>query len=417
MRTIIDIKVIVFLISCHLAGNVSAQENVYSLEQAAEIALTNNPAIKAASSETEARRELLKTNFDLPKTEVSLQYGQYNGYPRNDNNFVITQQIPFFSLGSQAKLNRALVGSSQLHESVTRNDLVLQVKQTWMQLSYLHSLRQLLLQQDSIFEGFYRAAALRYKTGETNLLERSTAEAQLGEIKNRVKLNEADIAVMQSQLQALLNTPAVPDINPKALRELPMNALPDTSVMAANPVLAFTRQQMEVAKAERKLQGAKFMPDLTVGYFNQTLIGVENPETGGLATSADRFMGFQVGLALPLWFGSHQGRLNATKFRQRASEQTFNSSRLKLNAELEQALQTYQANRNSLQYYKSTALPNADNILKQSDVSYRKGEIGYAEYLLGLRNATMVKESYLRTLNTYNQSIIFIEFLSGNKLN
>ncbi len=417
MRIIIDMRTIITLIACLGFTSLSAQQNTYSLEQAAEIALTNNPAIKAAGDETEARHQLIRTNLDLPKTEVALQYGQYNGYPRNDNNLVITQSIPFFALGGQAKLNRALLGSSRIQESVTRNDLVLQVKQAWMQLSYLYSLKELLLQQDSIFEGFYRAAALRYKTGETNLLEQSTAEAQRGEVSNRVKVNDADIAVMQSQLQALLNTPTLPDISPKALTELPLHVTLDTSIIATNPTLAYTRQQIEVTEAERKLQRARFMPDLTLGYFNQTLIGVENPETGGFATSGDRFTGFQVGLAVPLWFGAHQGRLNAAKSRQQATEQTFRSSRLKLNAALEQALQSYESSRSSLQYYKSSALPNAEVIFQQSQVSYRNGEISYAEYLLGLRNATMIKEAYLRTLNSYNQSIIFLEFLSGNKLN
>lgn len=410
-------NIILILLACVSFSGAFAQESSYTLQQAVETALKNSPTIKAAGSETEARRQLLKTNFDLPKTDASLLYGQYNGYPKDDNNITISQSIPFFALGSQGRLNRALVSSGELQETVTRNDLVLQVKQAWMQLSFLYAQKELLQQQDSIFEGFYRAAAARYKSGESNLLEQSTADAQRGEIKNRIKLNDSDIAVMRAELKALLSVAALPDITSKQLDELQLSVELDTTIVAANPTLAYARQQIDVAVAERKVQGARFLPDLTLGYFNQTLIGVQNMETGMFSTRNDRFTGLQVGLAIPIWFGPHQGRVKAAEYRQKSTQQSFAASRLKLNTQVEQAFQSYSTLRNSLDYYKTTALPNAQIILQQVQVSYRNGEIGYAEYLIGLRNASSIRESYLQTLNRYNQSIIFIEFLSGNKSN
>lgn len=410
-------NLILIMVACISFSAAKAQENIYSMQQAVETALKNSPTIKAASSETEARRQLLKTNFDLPKTDATLLYGQYNGYPRNDNNITISQSIPFFALGSQGKLNRALVSSGQLQEKVTSNDLVLQVKQAWMQLSFLYAQRSLLLQQDSVFEGFYRAAAARYKSGESNLLEQSTADAQRGEIKNRVKLNDSDIAVMRAELKALLSIPTLPDISSKELEELQLTTELDSTIVATNPSLALARQQIDVAHAEKTLQRARFMPDLTLGYFNQTLIGVQNLETGVISTRNDRFTGLQVGLAIPIWFGPHQGRVKAAEFRQKSTEQSFAANRLRLNTQIEQAVQSYSTMRVSLDYYKNNALPNAQVILQQAQVSYRNGEIGYAEYLIGLRNASSIREAYLQTLNRYNQSIIFIEFLSGNKSN
>jgi cobalt-zinc-cadmium resistance protein CzcA len=51
--------------------------------------------------------------------------------------------------------------------------------------------------------------------------------------------------------------------------------------------------------------------------------------------------------------------------------------------------------------------------LKQVQTAYQNGEIGYAEYLLGLRNANSIRENYLQTLQQYNLSIIQLEFLAG----
>ena len=96
-----------------------------------------------------------------------------------------------------------MLALSELQKAVNENELVYRVKQTYYQLAYMHAVQQSLLQQDSIFEGFYKAASLRYKMGETNLLERSQAESQRNEVKNRIRQNESDMTILRSHLRAL----------------------------------------------------------------------------------------------------------------------------------------------------------------------------------------------------------------------
>jgi cobalt-zinc-cadmium resistance protein CzcA len=175
------------------------------------------------------------------------------------------------------------------------------------------------------------------------------------------------------------------------------------------------RQQIDVAQSQKKVETAKFAPDLLVGFFSQTLIGSVNPEGGTVASSSDRFTGFQLGLSLPIWFAPHQGRIKAAEYNKQAAQSSYQYYQTTLNGQLQQAAQQYIKNKNSLSYYRTSALPNAELILKQSQLAFRGGEIGYAEYLLGVRNAITIKEGYLQTLHDYNQSIVYIEFLSGNK--
>jgi cobalt-zinc-cadmium resistance protein CzcA len=409
-------RVISITLFCFLSAKVLGQDT-FSLPQAIDYALKANASIKASSYHVDAQKQLKKTSFDLPKTEVSLLYGQYNSYATNDNNLTISQSIPFFALGSQAKLNRSRLASSELKKTLHENELVYRVKETYYQLAYTYAVLRSLQQQDSIFEGFYKASSLRYKAGETNLLEQSTAESQRNEAKNRIRQTDSDITILRSHLQALLNTEVMPDIIKEDFQAITLSLALDTAMLATNPALAYSRQQIDVADAEKKMQAARSAPDLLVGYFNQTLIGAIDPESGALATSRERFSGFQVGLAIPLWIVPHQARTRAAESTRRAAESDYMSNQRTLLAELQQAFQAYEKNKNSLAYYRDTALPNAELILKQAQVAFRNGEIGYAEYLLGLRNATGIREKYLETVNGYNQSIIFIEFLSGNKSN
>jgi len=405
------------LLFCFSLSGSFAQEKLYSLPEAIDYALKNNASIQAADLQVEAQKQLKRTSFDLPKTEVSLLYGQYNGYPKNDNHIAVMQSIPFFALGSQSRLNESLIAARELGKAVTENDLVFQVKQTYYLLAYAYSTRDLLLQQDSIFEGFYRASSARFAAGETNLLEQATAEAQRNEAKNRVRQVDSDIASLKAHFRALLNTDNTPDISDKRLNEIDLLVSLDTNAIATNPTLVYTRQQIDVAEAEKKVQAAHAAPDFLVGYFNQTLIGVEDLESGVVANSSERFSGFQVGVAIPIWFGPHQGRIRAAEFTRRVAESKYTSTQRTMTGQLQQAIQSYEKNRNSLAYYKESGIPNAELILKQSQTAFRNGEIGYAEYLLGLRNANSIRENYLQTLNNYNQSILFIEFLSGNKSN
>lgn len=394
---------------------VHGQESTFSLDQAIEYALKNNAGVKAAGYEVESQKQLRKTSFDLPKTEVGLLYGQYNSYFDNDNNITISQSIPFTSFGSQAKLNRSLLASSELKRASTENNLIFAVKQAYYELAYAYSLRKLLVQQDSLFEEFARAAAFRYRAGETKLLEQTTAEAQRNEAKNRLRQNESDIIVLRTQLKSLLNSRIVPDIEQKELTQLSFQFESDTTLISANPSLALARQQIEVTKSERKVQAAKAAPDLVVGFFSQTLVGTDNPETGQVASGHDRFTGFQVGVSLPIWYRPQQGRIRAAEYNRKAAESNYTSQQLNLASQLEQAIQTFEKNKRSLEYYQTSALPNADLILKQSQAGFRGGDIGYTEFLIGIRNAVSIREGYLQTLHEYDQSIIYIEFLSGNK--
>ncbi len=408
-------KKIVIVILTLIAFNSFCQTNTLSVEKAIEEALKNNISIKASKYEVEARRQLQKTSFDLPKTDVTLLYGQYNSYAKNDNNFTVSQSIPFSALKSQGALNRALTASSELQGSVIENEIVYKVKQVFYQLAFAKARHVLLQRQDSIYEGFVKSAALRYSTGETNLLEQTTAETQRSEAKNQLRQNEIEVLKFQSQLKTLINAETLPEISDTELAPMAFDTTLDTIDYKANPSFSYERQQVEVAQRQKKLQSAKFAPDLLVGFFSQTLIGVENDEIGVIATASDRFTGFQLGLSIPLWYAPHQARVRAAEFNRRAAESNLAYHQQALQDQLQQAIRQIAAQRDNLDYYLNTGLANADLMLKHSQIAFREGEIGFAEYLLGIRNAMNIKENYLKALSDYNQSIIHIEYLIGKK--
>lgn len=406
-------RFIISLSACACTFALQAQR--ISVSDAVALAIRNNPGISAEANNVEAKRQLKQTGVELPKTDITFMRGQYNSYAKDDNNITIVQSIPFTALGSQASLNRATLAAAELKKTQSENELIYRVRQAYYQLSYLKARRKLLLQQDSLFEGFYKAASLRYKTGETTLLEQTTAASQRNESKNAIFQAESDILALREQLRSLLNSVDLPDTDSDDLVALMFSHPMDSLVAESNPALALSRQQVEVAETERKVASAKFAPDLLVGYFNQTLIGTVNPASGEIASRSNRFSGFQVGLAIPLWFAPYQARVKAAKYTAASAQNEYENQRLQVNAHFQQAIREYEKNKVSLEYYRNTGLPTAALIISQSKTAFRQGELGYAEYLLGIRNAIAIQEKHLLTLDNFNQTILYLEFLTGNK--
>jgi cobalt-zinc-cadmium resistance protein CzcA len=400
-------KLIVFVLSCFVC---SAYGQSMTLEESIQYSLKNNLQIKAGELGVQQFRQLKKTHAEWGKTNLMWMHGNYNSV-NTDNNITITQSIPFPTvLAQQVKLGSEQTEGAQLELAVTRNELIYQVRTTYLHLTYLKSLHQYLRSQDSLFNGFAKASSLRYQTGETNLLEKTTADVQLMEIQNQLRQNESDVMIFRTQLQSLLNSQELPDIS-EVLHKL---SLPDSSSITTNPMLQFSKQQVVINRQLKKVEQGRFLPDIVVGYFTQTLVGWQR--VGNDEVFFDRnknFSGFQLGVSLPLWFVPQAGRAKAAFYAEAASQSKYEQEQVVLRSQLSQAGQEYRKNQITTDYYETTALKNADLILQQAQKAFRGGEIGYFEYLQALRNVQAIRFNYLSAINQLNQSIVRILYLTG----
>ncbi|WP_343746725.1 TolC family protein [Chitinophaga sp.] len=395
-----------------------SQSHPLTMEQAVQLALAQNKGLQSASSNVAYYRDLARTSGEVPKTDVSLQYGQYNSYVRNDNNFSVSQSIPFPTLfGAKKALGQAQTEKAVWQKAATQNDLVFQVKQVYVQLLFLREQRALLHSQDSLFTSFSRSAGLRYKTGESRLIEKTAAEVRVQEIRNLLRQNEADEAIFMARLQALLGSATPVTIAGTTIPEANAGMQEDSQAIADNPQLQFAKQNIVIAEKQKKVISNSILPDLTVGYFNQSLIGTGLNASGTpLATGGNRFQGFQVGLALPLWLGPMKARVRAEEKQQQAAGLFYDNSVMQLRSQYRQAVQEFVKLRNSLEYYTGNALPNADQLQQQTVKSFTLGDIGYAEYFLNLEKVMAVRQGFLQTRHDIKQAELYIAYLSGHQL-
>ena len=405
----------VIVITILFSANNSYSQNNPVLDDWIAKALKNDNAILAADKEINHSIYLKKTSSEIGKTNFSLTYGQYNSYAKKDNNISISQTIPFpTSMLAKSKLYSSQVQSSMLKKKLTEAEVVYQVKVIYYEWLYLNQKKILLLKKDSLYSLLAKSSQLRYTTGESTLLEKSSAEVRSIEIKNQMEQTENDKRTLVARLKSILNSVVVNfEDNKEWTATLDFSV--DSSLSAKHPYVAYLKQSIDIADKQKKVEKSLIMPDITLGYFNQTLYGVTygNDATAPFANYGNRFQGFQAGLSIPLWFAPQASKIKAAEQLKEDAELLYKQAENDAIAEIEGSFEQYLKTKKALEYYKNSGLPNAELISKQSVLAFQKGSISYAEHIINLQQADDIKQGYLNTLLEYNKSIITLEFLSG----
>ena len=390
------------------------QPRVINLHDAIQMALDSNLSVKSAALSIDVQKALKGASFDLPKTVIDGQYGQFNSYT-NDNSVAVSQSFAFPSVYvNRYKLADANIKSSELQFQGSRLEIATQVKQVYWQYVFLSSKQKLLIYQDSLYSGFLRAAELRARAGETNRLEMITARSQSLEIKNQLYQVTSDIAITSRKLMILLNSksPLTPSVEEVHRFDFAPNS--DSVSVEQNPYLAFIKQQVVVSQIAKKLERSQMMPDLNVGYFSQTIIGTQDvngmPQNFG---NGDRFTGVQAGISIPLWFPAYTSRTKAAKINENIARNNAENYTRSVSGNFQSLLDEYNKYTSSVDYYEKQAVPEADLIIDQATRSYKAGALDYLDYVLTLNRALAIRQNYLEALNNFNQTIIAIEFITG----
>lgn len=416
--TVITLLVVVSFPSTGQAQQDSSKtEEPVSLEEVIHLARENNASLQADQYRIESSRARKGTAFDPGKTAFDVYYGQTNSFA-NDIGFSVGQSFSFPTVyTSRSKLFQAQLHSSELQKAVTANELIRQVKSAYYQILYLQAARQLLQRQDTIYTNFVQAAALRFQTGETNLLEKASAETQLMEVRNLLVQNQANIAGWKQQLQSLLNVqqPLHIEEPPDLLRELSL-PLDTAALIRTNPDLAYTRQQIDIAERNTRVEKAQLLPDFSVGYDNQSLQGDYTINgTSEYVGRGTRFESFSAGISVPILFKAHTSRIRSAKLETQAAAADYQQARQNLQGEFARTVQEYRALRSTVQYYENTVLPQAEIILQNAQLGFNAGEIDYVAFVQGVNQALTIRTNYLNAINQYNQSVINLEFLLGQQ--
>ena len=410
------LSVLLFLIfgSSFLSSVQAQKSKIINLHEAIQMALDSNLNVRSTAYSVEVQKALKGASWDLGKTNIDMQYGQFNSHTK-DNSFTLSQSIAFPSVYiNQNKLANANVKSSEWQLKTSQLETATQVKQVYWQLAYLYSKQKLLTYQDSLFSGFRHAAEMRANVGETNRLEMITARSQSMEISNQLQQLIADKAILNRQLQTLLNTGTIRYPADTILRRIDFAPTTEQSALSANPSVGYINQQVQVSHLEKRLELSRTLPDFSIGYFSQTMKGEQ--EVNGVPRSfgpGDRFNGIQAGISIPLWVAPFASKVKAAKIKEQVASTNAEYYTKSLQANYQSLIDEFKKYLRSIDYYEKQAIPEANLIIDQSTRAYKAGALDYLDYVLSLGRALTIKQNYLDAINSCNQTIINIEFITG----
>jgi cobalt-zinc-cadmium resistance protein CzcA len=391
-----------------ISGN--AQETL-TLDQALERGLKNNQSIQASQLEVTMQQQLQGTAYALPKTEINGIFGQINSNAQ-DKNLSVSQSFSPFQFGARKKLLTANTDAGQLRLGVTRQEIQYDIRQSWNIILYYSQLNAILKEQNTVMDRFVKAAALKFETGETGSLEKVTATARQQELQQQIKQNEALIKVEKSRLNVFINSDTDFKVADTPYEALPALTVLDSARVTQNANVQLALQEVKVAQANSSVEKSALWPDVSAGYFIQSLTG--NQDINGQAqyyNGSLQFQGVSVGVTVPIFAGSGTARIRAAKTNIQIQQKNADYLQQQLVSQYRQQLEqlnTYQA---LLDYYKSTALPNADIITNNATKAYLNGDIAYVEYVQGLETALTIKLNHINAINKFNETVINLQYL------
>ena len=387
---------------------------MFTVDQAIVMALENSLHLQSQQSILQSNLSLQKTSFTLPRMAFEFQYGQMSSI-EHDNGFSVTQTIPFPTYyGAKSDLLQAEVEGIKLQQQASSQEIKTQVRSYYYQLAYLFQRHKKLIELDSLYGDFVNAATRRYESGETSIIGKSTAETKRGEIYQLLRQNETDIHMTYQSLKTAMNSTIDFRID-SGIFTTPMS-LPsdvDSGMVVSNPALKGIYQQAVIAGESIKVEKNQNLPEISVGYFNQSIIGIQN--IGGNDVYYDggkRFQGFNLGLGIPLTFGSNSARVKSLEYKQQSLQQEAAYWNQSMQSQLSNALLQYEQNVSQFTYYKTQAMPNASLIIASARLSFQKGGMEYVEYSQALETSSEVELKYLESIYQVNQSVMHILYLT-----
>jgi cobalt-zinc-cadmium resistance protein CzcA len=245
-----------------------------------------------------------------------------------------------------------------------------------------------------VFHGFAQKRALR---GDITGLEVLNIKAKRNQTSIQLNTLKVDAENAYQRLKVLMNYEgdfSVPS-NIEPLAEI--NEIPNTL-----PVFDVLHSESEYYKSLVRIEKNNVLPDFSISYF----IGSNRQPNNKY------YHGFQVGVALPLFYGSSRAKIKASKISANAKQLSTDNEINLLNNELNQLLSEKLKYKALLDDFKTSGEPLMNAIMETALKSYELGEINYYQFVSSYESAIQIKLEQLENVLKYNQTTSEIKYFS-----
>lgn len=392
---------IFFLISSvGFAQNSNSLISDNQLKELIEAAKENNKEMKAAQLQVDKYNAQIKTALSLEKTNLFYSYDE-NNLALNDlplNVFGVSQSILFPTIyGAQKRLFTAEFEKEKAKAELLKNSLSLEVSKTYYQIVYWQHQERLYQYLDSLYQNFSKASDRRYELGESNYLEKITAEAKFRQIKTKLIQIEKEKSGAYAKLQSIVQSDQTIVVVANTIEPL----IVFENAASRGLYSDYYEKIKQSYQSNVSLQKQNWLPDLNVEYFQGTNSGITQP-----------LYGIQLGVSIPLVFSGNVAKSKVAQLELESWEQQKQNQEIKMDAFINQKQNELAKFGEAISYYNNFGKKLSSEINKVAESSYKNGEIDFFQYIISLENATSIQVDYLEAVINYNLSQLDAQYFN-----
>ena len=394
-----NIRILFFLL---VGIKVSAQISV-TLDEAYSKAIVNNLDVRGAELRVNFQDRLKNSAVILDPLNISSDIGQIDSKDM-DYEFSVSQT---FRLPSFYKRQKQVLREEWQNSLVSVNLQKWQIKKElgliFNNLNYLDKKKYLLEKMDSIYTQYFNRAELRLKKGETNLLEKATAENLKSQINIQLFNIKKDKEIVLQQLNLLVNG-----------KEYYTNKKEDFFVEKINFsendinnhwIIRQLEQQKNIEQARLGVEKSKLQPYFSLGYNN-----IAKRETGELM----RLHNISVGLNIPIFNSGQKAIIEGQKVNQLIAENNKHIGVRELKKQFVELNGNYEKLKSQVDYYQQKGLKNSEEIIKTANYQFYRGEINFLDWSILVNQALDIQNVYIDKVKELNDKTIELNSLFIN---
>ncbi len=380
--------------------NFQAQEKL-NLTQLFERIETSNLEIQNAQLNELYHQKNVFVNRSLAPIEIGSEFGQLNTQ-NFDTKFSVSQNIQFpIVFQRQKNLNEQLVKVAEARTKVTKVEVKQQVAEAYIKMQSLYRTKDLLEENQSIYQQFLEKSQLRLKKGESNKSEVSTAIIQLKSIENQIELVNSELQIIARELQFLTQSSNLVFVD---TAEIDWKTILSSSDLKTHPLLIQNQQEIETSLLEVEVEKSKKIPSITLGVSNQSFKEIDN----------NRYTSGMLGLEIPIFNRGVNSTIEAAKIKILSAENQLKINQTLLDTHWDNLSQQIQSYDKIIIDFEQTQLPASNDLQKTINRQLLEGEINFLDWVILNNQIIDVKTKYLEYKNSrasiYAKSIYYKGF-------
>ena len=361
-----------------------------SIDQVLKSIETNNKSLQANTKMTDAQKLEAQTGKFLanPSVEWEQMWGNRNN-PGSEYTLTVKQSLDFpTTYSNKNKLANLKANTIGFQSAAYRQQLLLNAKQTCIEIIYLRKQKSLLDERLANAETMFALYKKRFESGDANQLELNKIQLELLNAQNQSRLNKAALTAAEEQLRNFNGgNPITFDATdyPTGEELINFDQL-QAAFMEADPNLKSLTGDQEIANREVKLSRSLTLPKFDVGY-------KRNAAKDHVASN-----GFMVGVSIPLF--ENKNTVKKTKAQAEFATASLEDNRLNLKTNLQQLYQQAEALQISRADY-AKVLEQQRNI-ELLNKALNAGQLSVIDYFTELTTIYDSHQSYLDVEKEYH---------------